>query len=371
VAFATTIVIGASASPATWDLAAPIPRVFDVAGPTPDGSLVVASGGKLFRLNLGTGARAQFAGGPSGYPGAGGEEPYIAVAPEAAAGHGGFVPGDVFVLQLRPAGGILRIDSGGVARQLANVAGVDSLNGIAFDETGMFGYRLLVIGPHAHHTTVAAVDSTGLVSVITRQGPNVEGGIAVAPSSFGRFAGALVAADELSGTVYAIAPDGSSHVVARPALARGGDVGVEAAGFIPLIDDVSKATAYFSDRGTPGNAHPGSDNLLAIKGSSLARAGALPGDLLVATEGGAGLVDVRCGVSSCDATTLVRDNGVSHGEGHLLVVEGLPGPAFKAAPAALQSELTSTPTAVLGGLIAALPAIAALLVLRLRRRAIR
>jgi len=291
---AIAMLIGVASGPGVWPLADPIPHVFDVAGPHSDGRLVVAAGGKLFLMDQATGALDRFAAGPAGYPGAGGEEPYIAVVPAVVAGRTAFHADDVFVLQLKPTGGILRIDSGGIAHPFANVAGVDLMNGITFDETGAFGYRLLVTGAHAHRSTVAAIDGDGRVTVITTQAPTVEGGLAVAPSTFGKFAGDLIAPDELSGKVYAIAPDGSSQLVATPDLAHGGDVGVEAAGFIPDIE-LARATVYFADRATPGNLHPGTDNLLALSGAELARTGAAPGDLLVATEGGAGLVAVRCG----------------------------------------------------------------------------
>ena len=248
--------VGPASGPVLWPLAYPIPHVFDVAGPRSDGRLVVAAGGELFQMDQATGALKRFAGGPGGYPGAGGEEPYIAVVPSAVAKHTTFHIDDVFVLQLKPAGGVLRIDSTGIAHPFANIASVDLLNGVGFDETGAFGYRLLVSGAHAHHTTVAAIDGGGQVTVITSQAPTVEGGLAVAPTTFGKFADDLIAPDELSGKVYAIAPDGSSRVVATPALAHGGDVGVEASGFIPDID-LSRATVYFADRGTPGNLHPG------------------------------------------------------------------------------------------------------------------
>jgi len=357
----------AAGTASTWELADPIPLVFDIAGPTPNGSLVVAAGGKLYLLNRTSGALVRFAAGPNGYPGAGGEEPYIAVAPASVADEG-FTPGDVFVLQLKPAGGILRIDSSGVARPFANVGGVDSLNGITFDDVGGFGYRLLVTGPHAHHTTVAAIDHAGRVSVLTPNAPTVEGGIGVAPPDFGRFGTDLIAPDELSGTIYAIAPNGAWRVVTRPDLARGGDVGVESAAFIPRVDDLATVTVYFADRGTPGNPHAGSDNLLALTGAVLVRAGARPGDLLVATEGGAGLLDVRCDMSSCRVTNVLPDNRVSHGEGHILVVAGAPAPTFHPAPAALTANPTSTPAVVIGGLIAAvLAAFAALLIIRRRR----
>jgi hypothetical protein len=311
---------------------------------------VVAAGGHLLLLNPVTGAQRRFAGGRGGYPGAGGEEPYLAVTPTQAAGRTTFQPDNVFVLQLKPAGGILRIDAEGIAHQFANVDGVDSLNGITFDQSGAFGYQLLVTGPHAHHTTVAAIDGDGRVSVITRQAPTVEGGIAVAPAGFGKFSGDLIAPDELSGNVYAIAPVGTATVVARPALARGGDIGVEAVGFIPDAD-LTTLTVYFADRGTPGNPHPGSDNLLALVGADLARSAAKPGDLLVATEGGAGLVAVGCDMTSCQMSTLVGDNGISHGEGHILVVAGRPGDAFRRAPSAVRSDAPVTPPAVVAALI--------------------
>ena len=121
------IAIGVSSGPVPWPRADPIPHVFDVAGPLSDGRFVVAAAGKLFVMNQVTGAREAFAAGPGGYPGAGGEEPYIAVVSAPVASHSAFQPDDVFVLQLKPAGGVLRIDMSGLAHQFANVAGVDSL----------------------------------------------------------------------------------------------------------------------------------------------------------------------------------------------------------------------------------------------------
>jgi len=89
-AWGLTVAIGLASGPVLWPSADPIPHVFDVAGPRSDGRLVVAAGGKLFLLNQVTGAQERFAGGPDGYPGAGGEEPYIAVVPAAVASHSTF-----------------------------------------------------------------------------------------------------------------------------------------------------------------------------------------------------------------------------------------------------------------------------------------
>jgi hypothetical protein len=361
--------IGVASGPVLWPLADPIPHVFDVAGPRTDGRLVVAAGGKLFLMDQVTGAQVRFAGGPGGYPGAGGEEPYIAVVPAAVASHTNFRLDEVFVLQLKPTGGILRIDSAGIAHPFANIAAVDLMNGITFDQTGAFGYRLLVTGSHSHHTTIAAIDGDGQVTVITAQAPTVEGGLAVAPSTFGKFAGDLIAPDELSGRIYAIAPDGSSQLVATPDLAHGGDVGVEAAGFIPDLK-LAGATVYFADRATPGNLHPGTDNLLALNGAELARAGGAAGDLLVGTEGGAGLAAVRCDLTSCRVTTIIADNGTSHGEGHIVVAMGTASTAFGPAPAAVRSSTPPTPVALVVGSVAAglIVVLAIALAVTMRRR---
>jgi hypothetical protein len=339
----------AAQAPATWTRSASVPGVLDVAGPRADGTMVVAAAGKLYLLAAGGGALERFAGGPGGYPGPGGEEPYIALSPGSPGPGCSFARDDLFVLQLKPAGGVIRIDPQGIAHNFANVDGVDLLNGITFDTTGAFDHRLLVTGPHANRTTVAAIDCNGGVTPITRQAPIVEGGIAVAPASFGVFAGDLVAPDELSGNIYAIAPDGAVGTVARPDLATGGDIGVEGAGFIPA-GQVAGLTAYFADRGTPGNPHPGTDHLLALTGDPLVRAGSQSGDLLVATEGGAGMVGVHCS-TSCTWYPVIADNAVSHGEGHVLVVAGAPAPLFTSAPGPLRSAQPAPPFALFGAIV--------------------
>src|SRR5215472_6990302 len=354
-------------APATWDQGVSIPGVFDVSGPRADGRVVVAAAGRLYLLDAHAGTVQRFADGPGGYQGVNGDESYIAVSPGAPGPGCSFARDDVFVLRLRPAGGILRVDQAGVAHDFATVDGVDSLNGITFDTVGAFGHRLLVTGPHANHSTVAAIDCSGNVTIITRQTPVGEGGIAVAPAGFGAFGGDLILPDELSGAVYAIAPGGDSRLLSRPALPTGGDTGVEGVGFLPKAP-VAGQSIYFADRYTSGNAHPGTDHLLVLGGDRLARAGARPGDLLVATEGGAGLVGVRCS-ASCDWYPIIPDNPISHGEGHVLVVPGPPGPAFTALPPEVRRAATSAPVAVIAAAVAAaLLALTAGAALVLRRR---
>jgi hypothetical protein len=325
--------VAAAGTPLNWVRWQHIPGVLDVVGPRTDGTLLVAAGGKLFRLDPVTGQRQSFAAGPGGYPGPGGEEPYIALAaglPVATAGCS-FTRDDLFVLQLKPAGGVLRIDGNGQAHSFAMVDGVASLNGIAFDTTGRFGNRLLVTGPSHGLTAVAAIDCRGQVTHITDAAPTVEGGISVAPAEFGAFGGDLVAADELSGNLYAIAPDGSGTLLARSGLPSGGDIGVEGVGFVPP-GFASGGVAYFADRSTPGNPHPGTDSLLRLDSQSLSGAGVREGDLLAATEGGAATIDVRCG-QTCQVTKLVPGD-TAHGEGHLLVLAARPGHATRALPEA-------------------------------------
>src|SRR5206468_3686038 len=102
---------------------------------------------------------------------------------------------------------------------------------------------------------------------------------------------------------------------AHPDLPAGGDIGVESAGFVP-----ARATAaYLSDRGTPGNPHPGTDSILRLSGTALSDARIRAGDLLVATEGGATVIRVRC-APQCATSVVATGPPAAHGEGRLLVV---------------------------------------------------
>jgi hypothetical protein len=77
------------------------------------------------------------------------------------------------------------------------------------DDTGRFGHRLLVIGAAAGgHTVISAIDCLGRVSTVGVVNVPLEGGIAVAPSTFGAFAGELIAPDELDGSIYTESPAG-------------------------------------------------------------------------------------------------------------------------------------------------------------------
>lgn len=306
-----------------WSTRLHVTGVVDVSAPRTDGRLVISGGSRLWLLDRRTGSLTPFAVGPGGYPGGAGDEPYLALAQgERVPGAGcAFAADEVYVIQ-QSTRLVVRIDAAGAAHRFATIDGVDSLGGIAFDTRGRFGGRLLVIAPSHGATAVVAIDCRGAVEHITDRAPVMEGGIAVAPTGFGAFGGDLIAADELSGQIIAVRPDGTTVLVARSGLPAGGDIGVESVGFVPPGFDAG-GTAYFADRATPGNLHPGTDTLLQLDAAGLAAAGIRDGDLLAATEGGARTVAVRC-AASCAVSEIAAGPGRAHGEGHLMIVADHP-----------------------------------------------
>jgi hypothetical protein len=231
---------------------------------------------------------------------------------------------EVFVLDASSNPGVDRVLPSGQSSRLVNFPSGAFPSGIAFDRYGRFGYRLLVTATFNNNTTttVYAIDCFGHMSVIAQGAPHVEGGIVVAPPSFGRFGGQLIAADELTGRIYAFDRAGAMALVVDSGLPAGADTGVEALGFVPKRLGRG-AAAYFSDLGAPGSPTQGDNSLLVLGGLDLAAASLRSGELLAAMEGGGTTIAV-----SCNATCSVRQvaNGLpaTHGEGHLLVVAGAP-----------------------------------------------
>jgi hypothetical protein len=295
---------------AHWATFVHVTRPLDVVGPRRDGSLVLAAAGRLWLLGR-SGRVSRFA---PGYQSPGGEEPYVALAPG-----GCFGTGTVYALRLSGGRGVVAITPGGTVRRLAAIKAPGLIDGITFDQTGRFQHRLLVTINHGSTTTVDALDCHGKVSTITSNAPRVEGGIAVAPATFGRFAGDLIAPDESGGRVFAVAPGGRSVLVANSGLPHGGDVGVESEVFVP---DTKTFQAFLADRLTPGNPHPGDDVVLRIGSSALRAAGVRAGDLLVATEGGARTDAISCGPGSCRVRHVADGPAIAHGEGHIAIAPG-------------------------------------------------
>jgi hypothetical protein len=247
-----------AAPPGRWVRFRHVAGVVDIAGPRGDGSFAVAAAGRLFLWSPAGGLRP-LARGPGGYVTATGPEPYITIAGNGrAAGTGcSFHAGAIFARQPRGRPGIIAIGAGGRARRFASLPGTLTPTGITFDATGRFGHALLVTARGRAGTAVLAIDCTGSIRAITAHAPAMEGGIAVAPASFGRYGGDLVAAGETSGRIFAIAPDGAVVTLAASGLPRGGDIGVESTGFVPPGFGARDA-AYLADRysGATGTQRP-------------------------------------------------------------------------------------------------------------------
>jgi hypothetical protein len=236
-----------------------------------------------------------------------------------------FTRDDIYILREHTPIGVTGVYRSGAASGAFVNVGVPSLNGIVFDTVGSFDHQLLVTGPANGKTTVVAIDCAGGVHVLTASAPVLEGGLAVAPASFGTFGGDLIAPDELSGVIWAIAPDGPAHQVVSSGLPKGGDIGVESLGFVPP-GFAKGGYVYYSDRKTTGSPHPGTDSVLRISSADLLAQGVQEGDLLAATEGGASMIDVRC-TSSCQVLPVVGTPTTAHGEGHLAFTLNPPRPS--------------------------------------------
>ena len=304
-----------------WNPYLHVPGVIDVAGPRADGSFVVTASGLLWILNP-DGSLVPFARGPGGYSTLGGE-PYLALSDDVAVDGAGcsFTKDTVFAIEPGAQPGVIRVDAQGTATRVVDLPVGQLVDGITFDHVGRFGHRLLVTVLGAGATTVYALDCNGTLTTVTPAAPVAEGGIVVAPLSFGPFGGDLIVPDELTGRVIAIDPDGTATTILTSGLPAGQDTGVESAGFVP--PGFEHATAYLADRFTGVNPYPGTDSILRLTGSDLATTGVRPGDLLVATEGGAHTIAVRCD-PTCTARHIADGPPVAHAEGHIVFTPPAP-----------------------------------------------
>jgi len=309
----------------TWEQWHSDPAVVDVAGPLSSGDLVVAAGPHLYRVGQ-DGAQSdlspQYAAPPFTPPP--GAEAYIAVVPSDPTGAWfGFTSDTVFAIRPAAPSAVIGIAPSGKPATFATLPQAGALNGITLDTSGRFGHRLLVSGSlPGGHTAVVTLDARGNQTTLTTTAPVFEGGLSVAPMSFPKFGGDLIAPDELSGRVLAIDPTGATSLVANSGAPAGQDTGVEGAAFVPS-GFLAAGTAYTADRATANNPHPGTDTLLRLQGAAFAAAGVREGDLLLVTEASDRIVDVHC-APDCAAQTIGMGQPVAHGEGHLLLVAGTP-----------------------------------------------
>jgi hypothetical protein len=225
----------------------------------------------------------------------------------------------LFVLDPITNPGVIKVDARGRATRLVSFPGA-FLAGITFDQFGRFGSRLLVTARVANELTLYAIDCRGRAEAVLEHGPQVEGGIAVAPRGFGSFGGRLLAADEFSGNIYAFDQRGGWATLSNPGLPIGADIGVEALGFVPKGFG-RQARAFMADAFAPGSPTEGTDSVLSVSGADLVRAGVRPGDLLVATEAGARTIRVRCRLR-CTLRQIGQGPTATHGEGHITFVTG-------------------------------------------------
>jgi hypothetical protein len=299
------------ASPITWTGIRRVAGIVDLAGPTPAGAITAAAHGRLEILPA-NGMPLAFAPAYSANPLL---EPYIALSSgQGVTGAGCSWPaGYVYALRLTAGHGITAISPQGKVRRFIGLRVSGLEDGIAFDRTGRFGHRLLVTMTAHARTTVFAIACNGAVQVVTRSAPRVEGGMLVTPRSFGRFGGDLLAPDEVSGNLYAIAPDGRSSLVVRSGVPHGPDIGIESLGLVPSRFRL----ALVSDRRTPHNPHPGDNLLLAVTHAALAAAGVRAGELIAVSEGGAATVAIGC-ATTCNARYIGAGPHQAHIEGHVI-----------------------------------------------------
>jgi len=297
-----------------WATFRHVKGIIDMAGPRADGRFLVAR--EVGVTLLGPGRRL----GPfapdflSGYF----VESHLAVSPGLAvrSARCAWRRDAVYAIAYTQPDAVQRIDSRGTAHRFAGVPGTGVLSGIAFDYVGDFGHRLLVTRKDVGGTSsLSAVDCRGRTTVVATGIPPVEGGMQVAPRSFGRHAGELVAPDEISGDVAAIRPDGRWTTIS-PSLPRGDDIGPEGVGFVPPGFG-PRDHAYLVDRKFQP-PYTGTQSILALGGGALLRAGVRPGDLLVATESGGLTARVRCGRRGCSARRVAAAFGVTHAESNIV-----------------------------------------------------
>ena len=302
--------------PARWVRYRHVPGVVDLTGPRGDGRLTVAAAGRLFLLST-SGQPVPFARGSGGYTTALGPEPYIAMPAGRRVTGLGCSFGKDATYALEPNGsGCDQHRQAGQARRFASLpavrrTGSRSTTSAASVTASWSPRRCGVARPFSARLFISQV------STIASHAPRVEGGIAVAPLSFGSFGGDLVAPDETTGQIWAIAPGGKTRLIARSPLPAGGDIGVESAAFVPAGFSRDWA-AYVADRRSPGNRHPGTNSILRLPRAELTRPGIHAGELVVASEGGAQTIVIDCSATACTVRHIADGPAAAHVEGHIV-----------------------------------------------------
>jgi hypothetical protein len=260
-------------------------------------------------------------------------EPYIAQVPAGACGS--FRKDDVFGL-MGPRPKLMRITPKGKVRTWRYLPRNREASGLIFDTVGAFGNRLLITernratGETELWTVGCPSREMHLVTVAPKR---VEGGLTVAPVGFGQYGGWLLGPNESSSTIYAFGPAGQFEPLPFPGLNKlnspvpgapvGGDIGIESLGTVPLGLGPS-ASAYMTDRRTPGNIAPGKGVIRTTSWPALQAAGAQPGDVLAASEKGGHTFAIECPLvpGDCTSVKVAQAASATHVEGHIVFAPG-------------------------------------------------
>src|SRR3989454_5207526 len=226
----------------------------------------------------------------------GGGEVYVAVSP----GQAGFPAGELFLCS---GDSVYELDSSGAsAKVFATPAKGTTINFLAFDDDGSWGFLLYALGTGGQ---LWAIDPSGLASLVTNLGAGLTPeGIAVAPPAFGKFAGDMLVSTEGSHSVVAIPRSDPSNFT-TPANFPG-----EAPERVMLIPANSDLFLAKYDQG------------VIVRMNSSAFSG-YAGSILVITEGEAGQTGsinvLRAGGSNVTVAKVFQDPASPHFEGAAFV----------------------------------------------------
>src|SRR2546427_7276479 len=133
----------------------------------------------------------------------GADEVYVAVSP----GQAGFPAGELFLCS---GDSVYELDSSGASAKLFSTpAKGTTINFLAFDSDGSWGFLLYALGTGGQ---LWAIDSNGRANLVTNLGGNLTPeGISVAPSAFGNYAGDMLVSMEGSHSVVAIPKSNPSN----------------------------------------------------------------------------------------------------------------------------------------------------------------
>ena len=332
--------------PPNWERWVSLPGVVDIVGPRPDGMLVAAAAGGLHLVDPDSGKVTPF----GSYATDPGPESYIAMAQgfEVVGSGCRFEAGEVYAFEFGPGPArIVRVTLEGRAERFVEPPVVDLLTGIAFDNTGRFGFQLLVAGRRGDRTVLFSIDCRGRLKTLTDSAPLMEGGMEVAPQLFGNHGGDLIGADENTGDLIFIRFDGTSGVLINPGLPFGPDIGVESVGFTPPGFIGRGGTAYVADRKSPGSPTEGTDSIWRVTADRFSQVRIDENDLIVTTEGGGKTAVVRCR-DSC-RTFPFGDAENAHIEGHITVVLGPAPPDIPRAGSLGVGVLLAVTLVIVGG----------------------